>query len=139
MKLLLKEFRSLFLGQELGHGMSRSVYVNAQDPTTVIKIEEGAKRFQNIREWETWKNYEYCKDVAKWLAPCVDISSCGLILIQKRVDPLLLEKAPNKMPAFLTDFKLNNFGIYKGKIVCSDYGILIDNYSTKLKKVPHWF
>lgn len=118
--LLAREYRSILCGQQLGYGMSRVVYENKLDPTTVVKVETAARRFQNVKEWETWQEFQY--GLGKFLAPCVAISACGLILIQKRVEPLRKSEAPEKMPAFLTDFKLSNYGLYENRVVCCDYG-----------------
>lgn len=31
---------------------------------------------------------------------------------------------PSRMPAFMTDFKFTNYGMYEGRLVCHDYGML---------------
>jgi hypothetical protein len=42
---------------------------------------------------------------------------------------------PERMPSFLTDFKRENFGILRGKLVCIDYAMPIPSYNSRLKKV----
>lgn len=129
----LNEIESLILGDKLGYGMSRVVYESKLNSTVVFKIEESARRFQNIKEWELWNEHKFYKPVADWLAPCVDISACGSILIQKRTSHPI--KWPEKLPTFLTDVKKSNFGLLDGKLVCHDYGNVIFNLSLRMKKV----
>lgn len=116
-----KEFFKLMCGKRLGFGVGREVYENRQDPTTVIKFELGSQSFQNVIEWEVWFTVKD-SDYAHWFAPCVDISPCGVILIQKRTEPCRREDLPKRMPAFLTDLKAENFGLIDGKLVAHDYG-----------------
>ena len=140
-----KEIYGLFIGKTLGRGMSRTVYTHALDPTLVIKIEEKAQSFQNIREWEYWNENKDFKPIAEWLAPCIAISPCGSVLIQKRVNSLDYSKYPKMIPHFLTDNKYQNYGLLNGKFVCFDYGsiplsmgITIIKKKTKMKKVEWW-
>jgi hypothetical protein len=136
---LLAEFESLFLGKKLGEGMSRKVYACRTDSALVIKIERRAGYFQNIREWETWNELQYTA-AAKWLAPCIDISSCGTILLQKRAQPIREKELPKQMPVFLCDFKLANFGVLEGRVVCCDYGtnLTISQAAGKRMKKVKW-
>jgi len=128
----LAEFADFMTGKHLGGGMSRQVYAHPTDKTKVIKIEDSVGHFQNALEWEFWNHWSWCKDVAKWLAPCHSISACGTFLIMERTEPL--RKAPEKLPQFLTDHKPENYGLLKGRVVCHDYGRLIFSAETKLKK-----
>lgn len=122
----LRDIVRMFCGKQLGAGSAREVYVLASDPTRVIKIENGAGSFQNILEWETWRQLAH-SGMQKFLAPCYEISPCGMALIQARVEPLpsanshpLLKKL--QLPEFLTDFKRSNYGVLRGRVVACDYG-----------------
>lgn len=136
-KALYKDAFNFLLGDYLGSGGSRDVYVYSLDKTKVIKIERSNDRqFANIFEHEFWLDNMFDESVYKWLAPCISISAGGRILIQERVSPLPLDyKFPKKLPTFLTDFKRSNFGLLKGKLVCIDYALTINHPKTKLKKV----
>lgn len=51
-----------------------------------------------------------------------------------------LEQLPTRLPRFLTDFKPSNFGLFKGAIVCHDYGMNLlreNGMGLTLRKV-HW-
>ncbi len=135
---LRDEFMDLFCGEVIGRGSARNVFIHAHDSSLVIKVEEKAQSFQNIIEWDTWESLKHAPAAAKWLAPCVAISPSGIILIQKRAYDLNDRKLPKKMPASLTDFKIQNYGIYQDRIVCRDYGTVKLNFATKLKKTEWW-
>lgn len=130
------DFFDLMCGEYLGGGCGREVYVCRVDPDFVVKIETGVGRFQNPMEWRVWQ--EMCdKPEGNWLAPCVSISPNGAVLIQRRTDPLRkreMKKYP-KLPNFLGDIKMDNFGILGGKLVCHDYGYVRWGYNTTLRKV----
>lgn len=141
-KTLTRDFISLFLGKKIGQGMSRAVYVCAQDNEHVIKIESESGRFQNVLEWEVWQTVKDSK-LSKYFAPCVAISDCGTVLIQKRARPIRKEEYPKKIPVFFTDTKYQNFGIIGKQFVCLDYGTVhipaLSKFITnKLKKAEYW-
>jgi hypothetical protein len=117
-----KDFFWEMCGERLGGGMSRDVYECKLDPSLVIKFETGNGVFQNIMEWEVWKEVEHAPEYSKWFAPCVSISGTGIVLLQKRTKPLKESRYPKEMPAFLGDFKHTNYGMYKGHLVAHDYG-----------------
>lgn len=135
------EIDSLILGQKLGRGAYRDVYVFAPDPTKVIKVancDEG--RSANLIEdklwWEIWQT-----PVAKWFAPVYSVSTAGEYLLQQRVEPLPREQYPDKIPAFFTDTKYSNFGHIKDKgFVCCDYGSfnIFKGVATRMKKADWW-
>lgn len=120
-ELIQKEFTRMLFGKQIGRGLSRTVYVLLSDPTLVIKTEIKGNSFQNIREWEYWNEMKGTP-VEKWLAPCLFISPCGTVLIQKRCETLDKSKYPSKLPSFFTDTKYQNFGLLNNKFVCFDYG-----------------
>lgn len=135
------ELEFLMLGKKIGKGTSRSVYV-LNDPYSwaiehkggpfsreetdrrspfVVKVEKPGGSHQNHAEWLIWSHVE-TTPLAKWLAPCISISPCGLYLIQARVDPLRTKEIPTHLPAFLQDVTRDNLGWLDGRIVCCDYG-----------------
>jgi len=137
---LNREFRNMIIGKELGNGAGRWVFEHRFDKTLVVKFEGGAKSFQNILEWDLWNELKHAPDYSKWLAPCVDISATGAVLIMKRTQPITeYRKLPDKLPHFInTDTKKDNFGILNGKLVCHDYGVTMFDPSLRLKKVEWW-
>lgn len=135
-----RELMDTFCGKKLGSGIGREVYENRMDPETVIKFEVGSFSFQNAMEWAVWNDLSYHKPSAKWLAPCVSISPCGLILIQKRTYPIPPKLLPTQIPSWATDEKPENWGLLDGKPVMHDYGynMLISKGATVRLKKPHW-
>lgn len=117
---------AMIIGGEIGKGVARTVYEYLPNASnTVIKVEEGAQSFQNICEWETWLNLNGTGWGKRWLAPCIRISSSGVYLMQERTTPPGPGfKWPKQLPWVLTDRKKQNFGIFKGRLVCHDYGTL---------------
>ncbi len=128
----------LVCGEEIGNGIARTVYGCRLREDLVVKIETAGTSFQNIMEWEFWNTWSYDKDVSRWLAPCEMISPCGAILLQHRTSPIPPEKFPSKMPKFLTDMKKSNYGLLKGKVVCHDYGMVVNNVTTTQRKADWW-
>jgi len=131
---------SLCLGARLGGGISRDVFVWLPDPKLVAKVETDGGSFQNVNEWNVWQRCGNVLGIHNWLAPCVSISSCGIILLQKRTEPLIRSKWPKKVPAFLTDLKPDNFGLIDDKPVCHDYGynMFIENGMTTRMRKTDW-
>lgn len=118
------DFVRLFLGKKLGYGEHRDVYAHDLDPRYVLKIERQACLFANVSEWDIWNNLRH-GDFKEWLAPCIAISPNGIVLVQARTEPVKLEDIRTevpKVPAFLTDLKVQNWGRLDGRIVCHDYG-----------------
>lgn len=123
-KFFWRELRSVALGDLLGEGTGRKVYVCKLNSNYVVKVEENARSFQNVAEWDHWSWVSAVAPMARWLAPCEFISNSGAVLIQRRVEPLRRSELPKRIPAFLTDTKLENFGMLEGRVVCFDYGTL---------------
>ena len=121
-EFLYNELFAIACGKKLGQGFARSVYVLSANDDYVIKVETRAQSFQNVSEWETWSWVKEHPALAKWFAPCTDISPSGAFLVKRRVTPLRPRERPKKLPAFLCDLKIENFGLYKGRVVCCDYG-----------------
>lgn len=123
-KIVLNELAHYMCGKKLGSGAFRNVYVLRANDEHVIKIEDAQCSFQNVIEWGFWQENGWNKDIGKWLAPCVSISASGTFLIQKRTTPVTdISKMPAKLPKFLGDCHMNNFGKLDGKLVCHDYAI----------------
>lgn len=135
-KFIYKEVYRTFVGDKIGKGCYREVYESILDPTCVVKIEKDSGDFSNIREWENWRELQDNPLASKWLAPCIHISPCGSVLIQKRVTKV--EELPDKLPKFLADIKPSNFGMLDGNLVCCDYAILNQDWNFKLGKVPKY-
>lgn len=132
---------NLLCGEKLGGGIHREVFDCRLRPDLVVKVERDDtwRYFSNVREMKFWDDNQHFKKVADWLAPCVYMSPDGRILLQRRVKlATRFDDLPDMMPAFLTDFKPDNYGFLEGRLVCIDYAMTIDNPSVKLKKVPDW-
>jgi len=136
---------NLFCGKLLGQGIDRKTFVLATDPAFVVKVEEDERRlrFQNILEWQVWcAATDVGKEATQWLAPCVHLSPDGRILIQRRTQPLILDKRPKKMPVWLSDFKADNYGMLDGRVVAHDYGLnmpLLYGLYSKAKRIANWY
>lgn len=128
-----REFWQICRGDKIGEGISRKVYEFRLDPSLVVKVEQKSGRFQNIHEYQFWEDFQWENGIARWLAPCVAISPCGSVLIQKKVEPLRRSDLPKLLPIFLTDLKITNFGLYEGRVVACDYATILDRPNTRLK------
>jgi hypothetical protein len=138
---IAREFFNAMAGPLIGKGI-REVYAHKQRPDLVIKIDGWENCLsQNVAEWLMWNELQHT-EAGKWLAPCVSLSSFGSVLIQKRTTPIQHGKYPEKVPTFLCDFKYQNFGMYKGRFVCHDYGLsratTLGASANKLAKVDWW-
>lgn len=135
-----RDFFKLFCGDLISEGSARIVYAHATDPNVVIKIECRSQSFQNVIEWETWnrvRNTQY----AKWFAPCINISPCGIVLLQTRTQAKELRHYPDKVPAFFTDLKYMNYGFIGKQFVCHDYGynLLMEKGMRKTLMGVDWY
>lgn len=128
---------NLLCGDKLGEGIHRTVFACRLRPDLVVKVETSGewRYFANVQEMKFWNDHEHREAVAKWLAPCEYLSPDGRILLQQRVEPLRATDAmPDKLPAFLTDIKRDNFGLLGGRLVCTDYAMTIPNPNLRLRK-----
>lgn len=136
-----RDLAKMLVGAKIGFGSSRRVYEYELDKEIVIKEEGRYGSFQNIMEWEVWQAVKDTK-YAKWFAPCITISGNGLLLLQKRVEPLPRAQYPKKIPAFFTDKKYQNFGMLGKQLVCFDYGTLhrytLTQLAKKMQKADWW-
>lgn len=131
---------NLLCGKLLGEGMHRKVFECKIRKDLVVKVEVDAMRsFANVFEQQFWDSYSEVKEIKKWLAPCEFLSPDARVLLQAKCDKIPSNfKMPSEIPEFLTDLKLDNFGILDGRLVCVDYAITISNPSTKLKEASWW-
>lgn len=143
-RLYVDDLLTLVLGKKLGNGISRQAYVCKTAPNMVVKVETGVELFQNVREWLVWESVRHNKSIARWLAPVHYISDCGRWMYQSRTRPMKIDqlrKRVPKAPKFLTDLKTENWGEYKGRVVCHDYGTaLTAEYGiTSALRKAHWW
>lgn len=117
---VIMDFIYLFTGEKIGEGANRKVYAFRGDPTKVIKVET-TSTFQNVLEIEAWYHLKNTK-WAKWFAPILDRSACGHVIIQARTTPVT--EIPKRIPHFMTDVNVTQFGKLKGRVVIHDYGYL---------------
>lgn len=122
-----QEAFNMICGQKLGGGMSRQVYACKLKPGYVVKVEISPyPNFQNVQEWLIW---QAVRDTpySRWFACCDSLSDDGKILIQERTRPAAHEDYPEKIPAFFTDLKKQNWGMTttpeRNWFVCHDYGV----------------
>ena len=111
----------MLVGDRIGTGTTREVYCHALHADCVVKIENGAQSFFNVYEHQIWERVKDT-DLADWFAPVLHISPSGTVLIMRRTEPVREQDLPDRVPAFFTDLKAENFGWLEGRIVCHDYG-----------------
>ena len=114
-----RDFNKLIIGKKIGQGQYRQVYEYLPDPKLVIKFGTHDTNFSNIHEWSIWNSIKDTK-MSKWFAPVLKISDYGAVLIMVRTTPLI--KLPAKIPNFMSDTKLENWGLLNGRPVVHDYG-----------------
>lgn len=138
--LLLSDFIDFFCGDCIGSGESRNVYEFRYNPKLVVKIDASNGKFFNIREWEVWDQIKdlYPKQ-ATFLAPCMSISNAGKIMLQRKTTPIIsYNKLPKKIPYFLADTKVSNWGMLDGRAVCHDYANHNFYEVPGSMKIPYW-
>jgi len=134
-----EEFTGLLVGDYISEGSKRLVHA-FRDLPYVVKICENEPS-QNWREWLTWVDSKGTP-IREWLAPCLRISASGRVLIQALTVPPHNFPLPGKVPAALSDLKVENFGLYEGRLVCHDYGstevTTVGMNSKKMKDARWW-
>jgi len=138
--VVLRDTFGLVCSDLISKGSAREVYTFGFDKNLIVKVETGAQSFQNIIEWETWSRVKFIS-LARWFAPCVHISACGTVLVMARTTQPAARQYPAKLPIFLTDTKRSNYGLYKGRFVCHDYGhnLLMEYGMTKKMRRSEWW
>lgn len=137
-RVVLYDWMNAALGQKLGGGIGRKVFVYGLNPKFVVKVEQ--QGFQNVIEWEMWKTVKNTP-YARWFAPAVEISGLGTILLMERTLPAPRAKYPSRLPEFLGDCKYSNYGLLRGRIVCHDYGLMslaTNGLSKRTRKADWW-
>lgn len=118
-----QELEDFILGERIGFGIHRDVYVFKPDPTKVIKVANDSGRAANLIEERLWWDAICQTPLEKWFAPVHSVSEAGKYLLQERAEHLPQDQYPKQIPHFFTDTKYQNFGYIKGKgLVCLDYG-----------------
>lgn len=127
---------NMLCGRLLGEGVDRYVYECKMYPQFVVKVETGDSRyFANVLEMKFWSEHKDNKAVSQWLAPCHTLSPDGRILLQRRVHVCQPgDKLPDKLPHFLTDRKLGNYGWLGKRLVCIDYSRAYFDFSMRMTK-----
>lgn len=120
---LQMDFNGFILGDRIGQGVGREVFVDRLHPTQVFKLEN--RGTQNWHEYEVWWAVKGTK-WEPWFAPVRWLSCYGRVLVQARTrQPMVGRKAPpfpSEIPGFMDDVKPDNMGIYRGRWVFHDYG-----------------
>lgn len=125
---------NMLCGRLIGEGVHRKVFTCKIRNDLVVKVEQSEFReFANVIEMRLWCN---SSDAVKaWLAPCEFLSPDARVLLQRKVDPVPEGYVmPEKVPAFLSDLKRENFGILDGRLVCVDYAINLSEPPMRQKK-----
>jgi hypothetical protein len=134
-----RELLDFVCGARIGDGMTREVYRYNPSETLVIKIELETSHYQNISEWQVWDHIKDTK-FAKWFAPCHSISECGRFLLMKYAEPIAAIRLPAEVPAFFTDLKPANWGVYNKHPVALDYGkhLMLERGMTSRMRRADW-
>jgi hypothetical protein len=136
--LIYEDAFNMLCGKLLGEGIHRKVFECKLRPDLVVKVEFDTeyRPFSNVLEQCFRNEHSEYKKVADWLAPCEYLSPDGRVLLQRKARPLHDDDVlPEVVPAFLTDLKLENFGMLDGRLVCVDYARTIPNPSLRTRKV----
>ena len=131
------------IGKKLGQGTYRAVYQHNWDKDWVIKIEPN-NTSSNISEYMLWDEIQGLINklawVKEWFALVLWMSPNGKILCMQKTSQEPKNRKleiPDKVPAFLADVKLDNFGWIGNKFVCHDYGFLhkFIKYENKMQTI----
>ena len=136
---------SLLVGDFLGSGVYRDVYVNALNEKQVLKVaKDGHGVVANAKEFDLWSEVSGFKGemqwVKDWFCPVVSLSYNGAVLIMERTFEKPTKKLPDEVPSFMFDVHKGNFGWIGNKFVCHDYAAIPfyrDAVKKKMKKA-HW-
>ena len=147
---MAEDLYRMMCGEVLGYGQYRTVfnfnpYAQHSDDKAdkVIKVAE-YDPVPNQLEYYVWTECQKEKvdTLLPWLAPCFGMSPNGHFLIQARCKPVAAGDARlfKKVPDFFTDLKIENWGFYRGKLVCMDYGTLLRaiDYSSRTRQDVKW-
>lgn len=110
----------MLTGDKLGEGQYRTVYDYQLEKGRVIK-HDTRENWSNVSEHMLY-GVSMGTELEKWLAPVYWLSPGGIWLIMAKTTPIPAGKLPKKVPKIFTDLKPENWGMYKGRPVCHDYG-----------------
>ena len=123
----------LLTGSLIGSGSCRDVYAlpmrfefrvgeRSHWGAAVMKVATSSAGIsQNSHEFEIWDRVNWVEDLAPWFAPVWGSSDDGRVIVMQRAGPA--PTPPYKVPACLTDLKLENFGRIGTRFVAIDYGL----------------
>lgn len=137
-KIVSLELCDFIFGELLGQGISRYVFEYKPDKKWVVKVDV-SDRNANVIEHNIWSEAQYGK-LAKYFAPCGEISRCGRIMLQRKCTDASYDLYPKSVPSFFTDLKYGNWGLLNGKVVCFDYAsVLVTSMGeNKMRKAQWW-
>ncbi|MEK6879274.1 MAG: hypothetical protein AABY22_06670 [Nanoarchaeota archaeon] len=136
-----EDLKEMLFDEVIGVGVHRKVGVYNLDKRLVVKCAFECPNI-NVLEEEIWRMVKET-GIAKWFAPCMDISPCGIFLIQERVERKPKNEYPRYVPSFFGDCKYSNYGWIGEKFVCCDYAgfiitSMVHKWGGKLKKANWW-
>jgi hypothetical protein len=151
-KQLLKEFHqrtkylSYFVANyrafRLGSGLYRTVFGIWDSEKWVMKVANSAEGADaNRDEWQVWCYLRERHKSNRLLAPCLGISDDGSVLLMRRTTICNEAQVPKRVPVWMTDLKVQNWGMMDGRAVCHDYSthlIMENTCSDKTKKARWW-
>ena len=111
-------------------GVTRLVFIFRHFVIKVPRLNYGHTNFlygclSNWKERQFYKSFKNIPTYKDLIIPTLWCSWFGLFQIQKRAEVLNRELTKQEIRRFkkvCTDSQGANFGVYKGKIVCIDYG-----------------
>jgi len=76
----------------------------------------------NLRERGWWKMVRDSEELSPWFCPILFADPFGLIVVMPRCEPITTPELPDydQLP-YKADYKVCNFGRYKGRVVLLDY------------------
>lgn len=120
-KIITRELANFFLGDYIGCGISRYVFNFAHNSKYVVKV-DASDLNANVLENDIWDRVKNDPKLNSWFAPVVSLSRCGRIMLQQKCKTGVSDNLyPKFVPEFFQDKKYENWGMYRGKIVCFDY------------------
>ena len=113
-------------GKLIGSGGRRKVYEHQKIPGLVIKEQYRKHKDYNRREYEVYQILkEHHPELLDWVVPIVEISDCGLYLVQERGEHCYNSDVPKErdVPRLLrVDCSGNkNWVMHKGKPKLCDF------------------
>lgn len=122
------ELYSSLVGERISNGSFRDVYECPLNNNWVTKVQIDPQGTSNMIEYFMWQDIQTHapKSVQKWFCPLIFLSPCGRLLIAQKCDTQNIKK-PTKVPHFLSDCRMENFGMLDGRLVVIDYDFTLIN------------